>query len=108
VLCGKLKIDVDHNFRPTKSRVGEKSACYDRLRPRVNDEVRVEPKDHVEDWRLGKEGQNTRLKRSGVDKRDSKQKLRSFRMYDCKHARARPQGNDTQTCHMQKIQTSFS
>jgi len=28
---------------------------------RVNDEIRVEPRDNVEEWQLGKEGQNTHL-----------------------------------------------
>jgi len=46
--CGRVKLD-------------QKMIAMTDLDPRVNDEVRVELKDSVEEWQLGSEGQNTSL-----------------------------------------------
>jgi len=45
----------------SKRDVGQRMVAMVDLDPRMNDEIRMEPKDTVEEWQLGAEGQNTQL-----------------------------------------------
>jgi len=62
--CYVASLRLTSTLTSAKRDVTQRMVAMTDLDPRVNDEVRMEPKDTVQEWQLGTEGQNTQLVRS--------------------------------------------
>ena len=62
--CYVASLRLTPTITSTKRDIGQRMVAMADLDPRMNDEIRMEPKDTVEEWQLGAEGQNTQLGRS--------------------------------------------
>jgi len=59
--CYVASLKLTPTITSAKRDVNQRMVAMTDLVPRINDEIRVEPKDNVEEWQLGVEGQNTQL-----------------------------------------------